>query len=228
MQRCSCARRAAPSRPRRARPCCASPAPCWPSTGARSTRWPPQTVVAVEEGDLTRLLPQLRAGELDLIAGRLEPGWAAPDLRTEALLDEPMALVVRPEHPLLAALGPTPDAVAAWTALAAQPWVMPPAWAASRPKLLQCVHRHGLHPPDDVVESASFLVMLTFVRERGAVGFVARGVAASLAHQALAVALPVAVPMELPPVGVITLAGRVPTGAARRMRACLREVAGPR
>jgi hypothetical protein len=39
------------------------------------------------------------------------------------------------------------------------------------------------------------------------------------------VALPVAVPIELPPVGVITLAGRVLTPASEQMVACLRAVA---
>ena len=55
-----------------------------------------QTTVLIEEGDLTRLLPKLRLGELDLFVGRLEPGYASPDLVTEALLEEPMAVVVRP------------------------------------------------------------------------------------------------------------------------------------
>ena len=57
--------------------------------------------VLVEEGDLTRLLPRLRVGELDLIVGRLEPGYAAPDLDTEALYEETMKVVVRPDHALL-------------------------------------------------------------------------------------------------------------------------------
>src|SRR5258705_98650 len=70
-----------------------------------------QTTVLVEEGDLTRLLPKLRMGELDLFVGRLEPGYASPDLETEALYDEPMVAVVRPGHALLAQ-------PASWQALA--------------------------------------------------------------------------------------------------------------
>ena len=38
--------------------------------------------------------------ELDLIVGRLEPGYAAPDLHTEALCQEPMCLICTPQHPL--------------------------------------------------------------------------------------------------------------------------------
>ena len=73
-----------------------------------------QTTVLVEEGDLTRLLPKLRMGELDLFVGRLEPGYASPDLETEALYDEPMVAVVRPGHALLAQ-------PASWQALADMP-----------------------------------------------------------------------------------------------------------
>ena len=52
-----------------------------------------RTTVLIDEGDLTRLLPKLRLGELDLFVGRLEPGYASPDLETEALYDDPMAAV---------------------------------------------------------------------------------------------------------------------------------------
>ena len=98
-----------------------------------------QTTVSIEEGDLTRLLPRLRVGELDLFVGRLEPGYAAPDLETEALYDEPMSIVARPDHPLApqgaARPGPT------WREL---PWVVPPPWASSRIKLEQMFYKHGL------------------------------------------------------------------------------------
>ena len=67
---------------------------------ARMKQQAPRTVVSIEEGDLSRLLPRLRVGELDFIVGRLEPGYASPDLDTEALYAEPMRLVVAPDHPL--------------------------------------------------------------------------------------------------------------------------------
>jgi DNA-binding transcriptional LysR family regulator len=182
-----------------------------------------QTRIVIEEGDLTRLLPRLRVGELDLIVGRLEPGYAAPDLRTEVLrADEPMVIACRPDHALTRCGA---DGATDWDALAAAPWVVPPAWASSRVKLNQLFYRHGRHPPTDLIESASFLVTLTFLRERGALVFVARGVAQALEREGLAVALPVAVPIELPPVGVITLAGREASLAAEQMVTCLREVA---
>jgi DNA-binding transcriptional LysR family regulator len=175
-----------------------------------------RTTVLIDEGDLTRLLPKLRLGELDLFVGRLEPGYAAPDLEAEPLYEEPMAAVVRPGHPLADASRPT------WADLAALPCVMPPPWASLRVKLDQMFHAAGLHPPVDIVESASFLSQITFLRQRGAVGFMARGVARHFAAQEMVAELRLAVPIGLPPVGLITMRGRPPTAATAQLMECLR------
>jgi DNA-binding transcriptional LysR family regulator len=177
------------------------------------------TTVMVEEGDLTRLLPRLRVGELDLIVGRLEPGYASPDLDTEALYRETMCIVVAPSHPLADAADPD------WSMLAGLPWVVPPPWASSRSKLAQLFYRHRLLPPADIIETASFLVTLSAMHERPAVGFLARSVAQHFARQGLLRILKIKVPIALPPVGIITLRGRPQTPASQLLLECLREAA---
>jgi DNA-binding transcriptional LysR family regulator len=179
--------------------------------------------VAVEEGDLMRLLPRLRVGELDLIAARLEPGYAAPDLETEALYDETMCVVARPDHPL-AVRGRKPG----WDDLATQTWVLPPPWASSRIKLVELFFQQGQHPPVDLIETASFLMTLTFIRQRSTLGFVSRDVGLYLESEGLATQLPIDVPIELPPVGLINMRGRLRTPAAEQMMNCLREAAAAR
>lgn len=178
-----------------------------------------QTTVLVEEGDLTRLLPKLRLGELDIFVGRLEPGYAAPDLVTEALLEEPMAVVVRPGHALLARRKPR------WSDLTAMCCVMPPPWASLRVKLDQMFYREGLHPPSDIVESASFLSQLSFLMQRDAAAFMARGVAMHFQRQGVLEVLGLDVPIDLPPVGLITMRGRRATPSTDRLIECLRRVA---
>ena len=177
------------------------------------------TTVMVEEGDLTRLLPRLRVGELDLIVGRLEPGYASPDLETEALYTEPMCIVVSPAHPLAQASRPS------WAMLAELPWVVPPPWASSRSKLAQMFYKHRLVPPADIVETSSFLVTLSGMHQRPAIGFLARSVAEHFARQGLLCILKIKVPIELPPVGIITLRGRAQTPASQLLMDCLRETA---
>jgi DNA-binding transcriptional LysR family regulator len=178
-----------------------------------------QTTVAIEEGDLTRLLPRLRVGELDLIVGRLEPGYASPDLQTEALYEESMTIIARPEHPLCA------KPRLSWAELAEAAWVVPPPWASSRVKLNQMFYKHRLKPPVDLIETASFLATMSFVRDSSALGFVARAVAQKMEREGLVRALPVKLPIELPPVGMIFLAGRLRTPTTERLADCLRQVA---
>lgn len=184
----------------------------------------PRTVVALEEGDLTRLLPRLRIGELDLVIGRLEPAYAAPDLSTEALFDEPMCLISPADDEQWLA-DRKRGAPAIWRQLAQRPWVLPPAWASSRVKLLELFHRKGLHPPADVIETASHLMTLTFVRERRAIGFVAAGVAGAARAQGLVQIVPVRLGVELPPVGIFTQRGRALPATAQTLVATLHGVA---
>jgi DNA-binding transcriptional LysR family regulator len=179
----------------------------------------PQAMVLVEEGDLTHLLPKLRLGELDLFVGRLEPGYAAPDLVTEPLYNEPMVAVVKPGHALATTRKP------GWADLAAIPCVMPPPWASLRVKLEQQFHKHGLEPPVDVVETASFLALLTFITEREAAGFLARSVARHFERLGVLKVLPLPVRLELPPIGIMTMRGRAVTATSGQLMECLRESA---
>lgn len=180
-----------------------------------------QATVLVEEGDLTRLLPRLRLGELDLFVGRLEPGYAAPDLVTEALFNEPMVAVVKPGHALAGKARP------GWADLAAMPCVMPPPWASLRVKLEQQFFRHGLHPPTDLIETSSFLAQATFLGQRGGAGFMARSVARRFEREGMLKVLPLKVPVELPAIGLITLRGRTATTTTSQLMDCLRQAAKP-
>lgn len=179
----------------------------------------PEATVLVEEGDLTRLLPKLRLGEIDLFVGRLEPGYAAPDLVTEALYDEQMVVVVAREHPLVRKRSPN------WTDLAQMPCVMPPPWASLRVKLEQQFFKHKLNPPADVIETASFLAISIFVQQRGAAAFVARSVGKHFEQQGTFKVLNLPVRVDLPPVGLITARGRPSTPVTEQLMRCLRSQA---
>ena len=178
-----------------------------------------RTTVLIDEGDLTRLLPKLRLGELDLFVGRLEPGYAAPDLETEALYNDPMVAVAHPTHRLAR------KRQVRWADVAAGPCVLPPPWASLRVKLEQQFFAHGLQPPIDIIESASFLSQITFLQQRGAVAFMARAVARHFVQQGMVAVLNLPVAVELPPVGLITLRGQRMTPVTGLLVEHLREVA---
>lgn len=177
-----------------------------------------QATVLVEEGDLAHLLPKLRLGELDLFVGRLEPGYAAPDLETEPLVNEPMVAVVKPGHPL------TRKSKPGWADLAALPCVLPPPWASLRVKLEQQFFKHGLHPPTDLIETSSFLALATFMQARNAVGFMARPVAAHFERLGMVKVLALKVPVDLPSIGMITLRSQRLTTTTGQLMECIRRV----
>jgi len=80
-------------------------------------------------------------------------------------------------------------------------------------------------PPVDLVETASFLDTPAFMQERGALVFWARSVALHMQKRGVARVLPLKLPIELPPVGMITLRSRARTPACEQPMACLRAAA---
>lgn len=177
-----------------------------------------KTTVLIEEGDLRRLLPRLRSGELDLIVGRLEPGYAAPDLETEALYNEPMSLICAPNHEVLK------EKIIDWSLLSQQAWVVTPSWAASRTKLNQIFYKHNLHPPENIIESASFLNILMSLQTCSAIGFMAHQVAQHFEQQGLISIIPIELEIDLPPIGIITLDDREKTPTTLKLIEQLRMV----
>ena len=178
-----------------------------------------RSTVLVEEGDPAHLLPELRLGTIDLFVGRLEPAYAARDLEQEALYNEPMTAVVRPDHPLAR------KAAVKWRDLAKSPMVMPPPHASLRAKLDRLFVKASGHSPEDMIETASFLATMTFVRERQAAGFMARSVAQHFERQGLLKVLPMKIAVPLPPIGIITLRGKRWTPTSEQMIECLRKAA---
>lgn len=177
--------------------------------------------VLLEEGDLTQLLPKLRLGELDLFVGRLEPGYASPDLLTEPLYNEKMRVVVRAGHELAAQKNVT------WDDLRNLRFVTPPLWASMRVKLEQQFFKHGLQPPSDIVETASFLGQITFVCEQNSAALMAQSVAEHFAQRGLVNILNIAVPVDVPPVGLITMRDRNSTPITQRLCEIMRSIKKP-
>lgn len=127
-----------------------------------------------------------------------------------------MCLVCHPEHALARRQR------VHWADLVGEPWVMPPPWATSRVKLHQMFYRHRLDPPTDVVETASFLNTLALVRQRPAIGFLAQSVARYGVQEGWVSIIPIQVPIDLPPVGIITMRDRSIAPTTGRLLEALR------
>lgn len=169
------------------------------------------------------LLSQLREGALDLVVGRLAAPEEMRGLVFEQLYVEPVAAVVRPGHPLIAApaLG-----------FAAFPLILPPPGAVIRP----AVERHflslGLEPPAAAVETVSLAVGRGIVQGSDAVWFISRGVVEVELDQGALAALDLgSLPLTAGPVGLTRRAGSEPgpeaQGLMRALRAAAAEIRGP-
>ena len=112
-----------------------------------------------------------------------------------------------------------------WSDLARMPCVLPPPWASLRVKIEQTFFRHGLNPPLDIIETSSFLALSSFLLQRDAAGFLARSVGRHFQKQGMLDILPIDVPIELPPIGLITVRGRRLTPSSEQLMACLRLTA---
>ncbi|MCG2586798.1 LysR substrate-binding domain-containing protein [Massilia sp. TS11] len=92
------------------------------------------------------LVEQLRAGELDIVIGRILDPEVAPELQFEPITDEPHSLIVRGGHPWLQ----RPELSVAELARAS--WILPPP-GLLRERLLALFLSHGVEPPSDVFET---------------------------------------------------------------------------
>ncbi len=99
------------------------------------------------------LVERLRAGELDIVIGRiLDPG-AVAELNFEPLSDEPHSLIARAGHPWAARR----DLSIAEVAQAR--WLLPPAGSILRERLVALFMAHGVEQPVDVIETMALPVI---------------------------------------------------------------------
>lgn len=110
-----------------------------------------------------RLLELLLVGEIDLLLGRLPNQsvrkGATNGLMQRVLYQSGLAVVASNRHPLLARQRLTMQVLLAW------PWVLPNTESTTRVALVDAFLRHGLTPPDPVVESPSFFYSLSLVAQ---------------------------------------------------------------
>ncbi len=109
--------------------------------------------VAISTDTSKALIRSLRAGELDLVIGRILDAESAAELDFEPLTDEPHGLVVRQGHPLLA------RSDLRLADLAQQSWILPPYGSILRDRITALFLAQGLDPPPETVETLALPVV---------------------------------------------------------------------
>lgn len=106
----------------------------------------PEHSIAILNGTYEHLLPALEIGEADFLIGPLRSSNLPHDVVQEHLFDDPLALIMRPGHPI--ARRRRVDA----SDLSRYPWIAPRQGGALRPDFNSLFERAGIPAPQRAVE----------------------------------------------------------------------------
>jgi len=188
-----------------------------PRTLANLKERSPLTNVFVIEGTGSILLPQLWEGKLDLVVGRLPPLSPSSGFDEKVLLEEPLRLVVGPQHPLARRKRVN------WSDLAEYPWVLPPLPAQIRVPVDLALSRHGIDMDRNYIETASSHLTREYLYLNEAIGAMANAAAHDPSMPVKI--LPLALPKVNRGVGILWNRNRPLSPAAQMMIECFDEIA---
>jgi pca operon transcription factor PcaQ len=193
-----------------------------PAAAAEFQRRRPRARVAVQTARNSDLVQMLKAGEIDFAVARMTDPEMMAGLAFELLYMEPLALVVRPEHPLAA------SGAVALTEVADYPAIVLPPGTVPRHHAESFLRSRGLTLPADCLETLSVSLSREMVRQSNAIWFAPLGaVRADLQDGALArLAVPTDGTEE--PVGLLHRSEGTIAEPAALMMGLLRELAAVR
>lgn len=177
----------------------------------------PGTSVLVTEGTVQTLMPELWQGKMDLVVGRLPMRNTLIGFEEKELLEDPVMLMARRDHPLAR------KKKLKWSELKSYPWVLPPAGSLLRDPLERILERHDISLSNNYIETLSTHLARAYLNMTDAIGVMASAVAKDPA-QPLAV-LPLTLPKLMRPAGVLWNKNRALTPGANLMLVCLEEAA---
>lgn len=179
----------------------------------------PALQVQVHTGANGSLLDALRAGELDLVAGRMSDPQLMTGLTFELLYTEPLALVVRPGHPLARAVAPSMQEVLK------HPLVVYSEGTIPRHHTESFLSGLGLALPAAVTQTLDLAVARALLTRSDAVWFTPFGAARDDLEAGRLARLDIDMGGTEEPVGLLLRADAEPTVARRTFMALLREAA---
>ena len=156
----------------------------------------PDVTIKVVEGTNEVLMPALRAGDIDLVVGRLPTYRHRDDLVQDKLFDEPIHAITRAAHPLA---GKT---ALSFDDLKPYPWIIPPSETTLRRQLDQFFIQAGQYAPPMAIESISYLTNRALAQSRDFIGIVPAHVAAEDIAKGTLARLEWEVPFGNGPIGV--------------------------
>lgn len=175
--------------------------------------------VAIEVDSSKHLVERLRAGELDIVLGRVVDPDTAAELHFEPVTDEPHGLVVRPGHPLLGV-----DALEL-AELAHQGWIVPPAGSIVRDRIAALFLSQGLEQPAETISTAALPAVTALLRSTDMVAPMSLELVKPYLDSGLLAVLPYDLNLRMDMYGIVTRRRHQLSPAAEAMLDALRETA---
>ncbi|MET0982894.1 MAG: LysR substrate-binding domain-containing protein [Telluria sp.] len=179
----------------------------------------PRVQVAVSVDASRTMVEQLRAGELDIVVGRIHDPADGAELDFEPLADEPRSLIVRAGHPWLGRHDLTLDD------LASAAWILPPS-GRLRDQLMARFLARGLEQPFDIVETTSLELVSRLLADSDRIVALPPGLVQSALDAGTLAVLPYDIELRADVYGIVTRKRHHMSPAAEAMLAALREAAG--
>lgn len=179
-----------------------------------------QVAITVDTSKI--LTERLRAGELDLVIGRILDTSLAGELTFEPLTDEPHSLIAGAGHPF----AQRTDLQLA--DLAREGWVLPPAGSILRDRLTALFLSQGLEPPSETVETLALPVVTNLLIGSRMVAALPEELVRPYLDAGLLVVLPYELGLRMDMYGIVTRRQHQLSPGAEAMLATLREVAAAR
>lgn len=197
-----------------------------PDVVAELQRVAPHLRLSIADGGHGHLTTLLRAGDLDVVIGRLGAPETMQGLSFTQLYLEDVAVVVRPGHPILSDPGSDSDGPDL-RRIAEYPVLYPPRTAAIHPLVERLLLSRGIAPPPRRIETVSGAFGRVHVRQSDAVWFISAGVVAREIADGRLVRLPLDTELTKGPVGLMTRASQPETSAQLLFRQAVMRVVAP-
>lgn len=170
------------------------------------SRMPHADVTLLNSGN-KMLLDALRMSELDLVVGRVGSPAQMQGLVFEQLYQERIAIVVRPDHPVLQ------DSLQSLEVLSDYPILMPPPDSVIRSLVDQFLILNGIRPNANRIETISHAFGRSFVRDTDTVWLISHGAVQADINEGRLAELPYDFSTTLGPVGIATRVDSHPSEA---------------
>ncbi|HEV7265169.1 MAG TPA: LysR substrate-binding domain-containing protein [Falsiroseomonas sp.] len=171
----------------------------------------------LEQGRTEELLPMLAARELDLVVGRLYMPAVPDGFLRQALWEEPISVLAREGHPLLAASGPVTAAM-----LARHELVLPTVSQRVGQEIDQLVALLGL-PRDVALRSSSYGFIREMLLASDCLSIMPRSMMVGDLLRGVLKVVPLPVPAPPRPAGIILPAEPPPSPATAAFIGALRD-----